>query len=169
MDDVAFIAPDSETMQQVLQKVSELSRIFGYRVNSGKTEVDHWTPRQVTEVVEWNGVLNRVRPPILQYVGHILAHPMWAHKARVDYLGLVRSDLAQYAFIPMNGWERSQLVNFVLMARCMHRLILLPSDGTFHRIDTMIFEFVRQPKGMHMAHNHHLLGTPVRDGGLGPR
>ena len=46
MDDVAFIAPDSETMQRVLQKVSELSRILGYRVNSRKTDIDHWTPRQ---------------------------------------------------------------------------------------------------------------------------
>ena len=41
MDDVAFVAPDSETMQQVLRKVSELSRILGFRVNSGKTKIYH--------------------------------------------------------------------------------------------------------------------------------
>ena len=94
---------------------------------------------------------------------NILAHPTWARKARADYLGLVQSHLAQYASIPMNGWERSQLVNFVLMPRWMHRLIHLPSDRTFHRIDTMISEFVRKPKGMDTARNHHLLGTPVRN------
>ena len=33
----------------------------------------------------------------------------------------------------------------------------------------MIFAFVRQLKGMDTARNHHLLGTPVRDGGLGLR
>ena len=44
--------------------MSELSRILGFRVNSGKTKVYHWTPHQVTEMVEWNGVQNRVRPPI---------------------------------------------------------------------------------------------------------
>ena len=46
-------------------------------------------------------------------------------------------------------------------------MILLPSDKMFHRIDTMVSEFVRQPKGMETSRNHHLLGTPVRDGGLG--
>ena len=42
MDDVAFIAPDSETMQPVLHNVSELSHILCFQVNSGKTEVYHW-------------------------------------------------------------------------------------------------------------------------------
>ena len=84
-------------------------------------------------------------------------------------MALVRSDLAQYASVPMNGWERAQLVNFVLMPRWMHGLILLPSDKMFHRIDTMVSEFVRQPKSMETSRYHHLLGTPVRDGGLGLR
>ena len=108
-------------------------------------------------------------PPILQYLGHVLAHPQWAHRAGADYVALVQSDLAQYASVLMNGWERAQLVNFVLMPHWMHRLIFLPSDKMFHRIDTMVSEFVRQPKGMETSSNHHLLGTPVRDGGLGLR
>ena len=83
--------------------MSALSRILGFPVNSVKTEFYHWTPHQVTEMVECNGVQNRVRPPILQYLGHILAHPTWAHKARADYLGLMQSDLAQSSSIPMNG------------------------------------------------------------------
>ena len=169
MDDVAFIAPDSEATHLVLHRVSELGRILGFRVNSSKTEIYRWTPRHVTESFVWGGVSNKVRPPILQYLGYILAHPQWAHKARADCVALVQSDLAQYASVPMNGWERAQLVNFVLMPRCMHRLILLPSDKMFHRIDTMVSEFVRQPKGMETSRNHHLMGTPVRDGGLGLR
>ena len=107
MDDVAFIAPDSETTHLVLHRVSELRRILGFRVNSGKTEIYRWTPRHVTESFMWDGVSNKVRPPILQYLGPILAHPQWAHKARADYVALVQSDLAQYASVPMNGWERA--------------------------------------------------------------
>ena len=37
MDDVAFIAPDSETTHLVLHRVNEPGRIQGFRVNSGKT------------------------------------------------------------------------------------------------------------------------------------
>ena len=44
----------------------------------------------------------------------------------------------------MNGYETARLVNFVLIPRWMHTLTLLPSDKTFHRIDTMISEFVHQ-------------------------
>ena len=113
MDVVAFIAPDSETTHLVLHRVSELGRILGFRVNSRKTKIYRWTPRHVTESFVWGGVSNKVRPPILQYLGHILAHPQWAHMARAGYVALVQSDLAQYASIPMNGWERAQLVNFV--------------------------------------------------------
>ena len=154
----------------MLHRVSELGRILGFRVNSGKTEIYHWTPRHVTESFMWDGVSNKVRRPILQYLGHILAHPEWAHKARADYVALVQSDLAQYASVPMNGWERTQLVNFVLMPRWMHRLILLPSDKMFHRIDSMVLDFVCQPKGIETSRNHHLLyWTPVRDGGVGLR
>ena len=64
-------------------------------------------------MVEWNVVLRKVRPPILQYLGHIAAHPWWADKARADYLGLVQYDLAQHASISMKGLERSQQINFV--------------------------------------------------------
>ena len=60
-------------------------------------------------------------------------------------------------------------MNFVLMPRWMHRLILLPSDKMFHLIDSMVSDFVRQPKGMETSRNHHLPGTPVRDRGLGLR
>ena len=169
MDDVAFIAPDSKTTHLVLHRVIELGRILGFRVNMSKTEIYRWTPRHVTESFVWGGVSNKVRPPILQCSGHILARPQWAHKARADYVALVQSDLAQYASVPMNGWERAQLVNFVLMPHWMHRLLLFPSDKMFHRIDTMVSEFVRQPKGMETSRNHHLMGTPVRDGGLGLR
>ena len=109
----------------------------------------------------WEGIPNKVRPPILQYLGHIFAHPNWAHKARFDYMGLIQSDLAAYTEIPMNGWERAQLVNSVLVPRWLHRLLLLPSDKTLHQIDTMLSDFVREPKGMETSRNRHLLSTPV--------
>ena len=80
MDDIAFVSPDRATTERVLAQVSELSRIRGFRVNSGKTEIYRWSPDPVNESIVWEGIPNKVRPPILQYLGHIFAHPNWAHK-----------------------------------------------------------------------------------------
>ena len=69
----------------------------------------------------------------------------------------------------MNGWERAQLVNPVLVPCWLYRLLLLPSDKTLHQIDTMLSDFVREPKGMETSRNRHLLSTPAQQGGLGLR
>ena len=84
-------------------------------------------------------------------------------------MGLIQSDRAAYTGIPMNGWERAQLVNSVLVPRWLHRLLLLPSNKTLHQIDTMLSDFVREPKGMETSKNCHFLSTPVQQGGLGLR
>ena len=55
----------------------------------GKTEIYRWSPDPVNESMVLEGIPNKVRPPILQYLGHILAHPNSAHKARSDYMGLI--------------------------------------------------------------------------------
>ena len=140
---------------------------LGFRVNNTKNEIYKWAPSITNETVQWEGVPHKVRPPILRYLEHLMAHPSRAHKARGDYFRLVQPDLAQYQSVPLNGWERAQLVNFVLLPRWLHRLILLPSDKTLHQIDTLVADFVRAPKGMEATLNHHLLGTPPKKGGMG--
>ena len=113
---------------------------------------------------------HKVRPPILRYLGHILARPSWAHKARSDYLGMVQADLAQYQSVPLNGWERAQLVNFVLLPRWLQRLVPPPPlTKTLHQVDTLVSEFIRAPKGMEATMNNNMLGTPPKEGGMGVR
>ena len=167
MDDIALVSPDWATPERVLAQVSELSRILGFRVNSGKTEIYRWSPDPVNESIVWEGIPNKVRPLILQYLGHILAPPNWAHKARSYYMGVNQSALAAYIEIPMDGWGRAQLVNSLLVPRWLHCLLLLLSDKTLHQIDTMISDFVRDPNGMETSRNRHQLSTPVCQGGLG--
>ena len=169
MDDVAFISPDAATTQRVLIDISRLNTTLGFRVNSTKIEMYKWTPSTTNETMSWEGVPHTVCPPILRYLGHLLAHPFWAHKARSDYLGVVQSNLAQYQSVPLNGWERAQLVNFVLLPRWPHRLVLLPSDKTLHQIDTLNSEFIRALRSMEAPMNHHMLGTPPKEGGMGVR
>ena len=132
-----------------------------------KPEIHKWAPSTTNEM--WEGVPHKVRPPILRYSGHLMAHPSGAHKGRSDYLGLVQSSLVQYQSVPLDGWERAQLVNFVLLPRWLHRLVLLPSDKTLHQIDTLVADFIRAPTGMEATMNHHMTGTPPKEGGMGVR
>ena len=116
----------------------------------------------------WDGKVNTVRPPYLSYLGHTIAHPQWAHKVRSDYLDLITSDLAQYAHIPMDGWERKQVVNSILMPRWLHRAVLIPSDRSYKAVDDLCSMFVRQPKSMVPGRNTKQLSAPVSCGGMGP-
>ena len=84
MDTITFIGPDAGTAQQVLSEVSRISAVLGLRVNKTKTEIYKWASSTTNETVLWEGVPHKVRPPILRYLGHLMAHPPRAHKARGD-------------------------------------------------------------------------------------
>ena len=109
---IAVISPDVETTQQVVTEISRLSATLSLHVNNSKIEIDKWISSTTNEIVRWEGVPHKVRPPppILRYLGHLLAHPSWAYKAKSDYLGVVHLNLAQYLSIPFNGWQGAKLV-----------------------------------------------------------
>ena len=136
-------------------------------MNKGKTEVYCWTATYRVDQLLWDRQVNTVRPPILSYLGHTIAHPQRAHKGRSDYLDLIASDLAQYAHIPIDGWERRPVVNSILMPRWLNRAALIPSDRWYKEIDDLCSVFVRQPKGMVPGRNAKQLTAPVACGGMG--
>ena len=103
MDDVAVVSPDRSTTFAVLRWVTDLGNTLGLHVNKGKTEVYCWSATYKVDQLPWAGQVDTVKPPILRYLGHTIAHPQLAHKARSDYLDLITSDLPQYAHIPMDG------------------------------------------------------------------
>ena len=106
MDDVAFVSPDRSTMLAVLRRVTDLGNTLGLHVNKGKTEVYCWSVTYKVDQLLWDGRVNTVRSSILCYLGHTIVQPQWAHKARLDYEDLITPKLAQYAHVPMDGWER---------------------------------------------------------------
>ena len=96
-------------MQRVLKGVQELFLILGFQTNPGKTEVYKWAltararqKRKVPQhdVLRWNGKDILVRPPIFRYLGHTIAHPSWAQRARDEVLAKVESDLTRYRALP---------------------------------------------------------------------
>ena len=72
---MAFISRDAHTTQHVLSEVSCVSATLGFRIKYTKTEIYKWAPSTTNETVQWEGVPHKVRPPILWYLGHLLAHP----------------------------------------------------------------------------------------------
>ena len=51
-----------------------------------------------------------MRPPIFYYPSHLIAHPAWEQKARVDFISTVAAALARYRLLPLNAFERVQLI-----------------------------------------------------------
>ena len=126
VDNIAVVTKNANDMQRLLKRVQELSLILGFQTNPGKKEVSKWatTPRvrqkrqaPQHDVLRWNGKDILVRPPIFRYLGYIIAHPSWAQRARDEVLAKVESDLTRYRALPLNAFERVQLLNSVLILR----------------------------------------------------
>ena len=169
----------------MLKRVQELSLILGFQTNSGKMEVYKWarTPpttqkRQVPlhNVLRWNGKDILVCPPIFRYLGHIIAHSSWAQRVRDEVLAKVESDLIRYRALPLNAFERVQLLNSVLIPRWLYHTLFIPHDRMFQHIDKICLEFVAIAKGLehnkenvYKAHNVIHINSPIKYGRLGLR
>ena len=183
VDDIAVVTKNANEMQRVLKRVQDLSLIL--EMNPGKTKVYKWaaTPRTrqkrhmpLHDVLRWNGkdILMQPPPPMFRYLGHTIVHPSWAQRARDEVLDEAESDLTRYGILPLNGFERVQLLNFVLIPRWPYHTMLIPHDGMFqHKICS---EFVAIAKGLehnkeniYKAHNPTHINSPVKYGGLGLR
>ena len=70
---------------------------------------------------------------IFRYLGHTIAHPLLAQKARDKVLAKVESDLTQYSALPLNAFERVKLLNFPLIPRWLYHTMFIPHDGVLPR------------------------------------
>ena len=115
-----------------------------------------------------------MRTPIFRYLGHIIAHPSWAQRATDEVLAKAESDLTRYRALPLNAFERVQLLNSVLIPRWLYHTMFIPHHRMFQHIDKICLEFVAIAKGLehnkeniHKAHNVTHINSPVKYGGLG--
>ena len=146
-------------MQHVLECVTQLSAMLGLKTNPSKTHVYRWAPPSRREAVArresptrgaitWGDARLRLQPPIFHYLGHLLAHPTWEQKARDDFVGTTAPDLARYQYLPLNAFQRVQLLNTVLIPRWTYRTLFLPNDSMFKAMDSMCLRFVLMAEGM---------------------
>ena len=57
-------------------------------------------------------------------------------------MGTAAADLARYQYLPLNAFERVQLLNTVLIPRWTYRTLFLPNDTMFKAMDPMCLRFV---------------------------
>ena len=57
---------------------------------------------------------------------------IWEQKARDDFVGTAAVDLARYQYLPLNAFERVQLLNTILIPRWTYRTLFLPNDSMFN-------------------------------------
>ena len=185
VDDIAIISPSQREMQHVLERASQLSAILGLKTNPSKTQVYLWAPpsrRQgvarrespTRDTITWGDARLPLQPPIFHYLGHLVAHPTWEQKARDDFVGTAAADLARYQYLPLNAFERVQLLSTILIPRWTYRTLFLPNDSMFKAMDSMCLRFVLMAEGMelnkvdvHKSYNVLHVTSPHRLGGMG--
>ena len=89
-------------------------------------------------------------------------------------MGTAAATLARYQYLPLNTFERVQLLNTVLIPRWTYRTLFHPNDSMFKAMDSMYLWFVLMVEGMelnkvdiHKSYNVLHVTSPHRLGGMG--
>ena len=58
--------------------------------------------------------------------------------------------MARYQYLPLNEFERVQLLKTILIPRWTYRTLFIPNDSMFKATDSMYLRFVLMAKGMEL-------------------
>jgi hypothetical protein len=167
MDDIAILTSSLSELQTILQRVTQLVTILGFKVNASKTELYGWDPNPQPTTITWDGHILTCNKPLFRYLGHWIIHPAHRKEASSRLITQVDADLSRYYSLPLNAWEKTQLTNSVLIPRWAYHWLLLADDKTNLYIDKAIQQFVTSSKGMEKQRYTLRLHTPTKQGGMG--
>ena len=111
VDDIAVRAPDTTTLLTTLDNLHHVAHRMGLCFNPDKTEIYAWGRHCAPTTITWQGQSLDVRPPILTYLGHVLAHPSQEEHAWELVNTQLHHDLAAYKTLPLNGFEMVTIPN----------------------------------------------------------
>ena len=123
VDDIAVRTPTTGSLLHTLNTL--VAHTMGLRFNKDKTEVYHRAKDYNLEPITWQHPLIPVRPPILTYVGHVLAHPTQEETAWDMVTTQLHHDIAAYGTLPLNAYEKVAIINAVLIPRRTYRGLFL--------------------------------------------
>ena len=108
-----------------------------------------------------------MKAPAFKYLGHYLAHPAYQAGVHTDILSRAQADVARFGHLPLNNFERAQLLNSVLIPQCVYHGLLVLDDRLFRPLDKVGKSFVQAAKGMDKIHNTSHVTAPKNAGGMG--
>ena len=164
VDDIAVRAPTRESLLHTLDTLHEVAYTMGLRFNKDKTEVYHWAKDYNLEPITWQHQLITVHPPILTYLGHVLAHPTQEDTTWDMVTTQLHHDIAAYRTLPLNAYKKVAIINAVLIPRWF-----LGNRARMAIWDDILLEYIRNTPGIEQQMNKHRLTTNLSHGGLGLR
>ena len=141
--------------------------MMGLRFNKDKTEVYHWAKNYSLEPITWQR--QQLRPPILTYLGHVLAHPTQEETPGDMVTAQLYHDIAAYRTLPLNGYEKVAIINAVLIPRWTYRGLFLGNRSRMAMWDDILLQYLRDTPGIEQQMNKYRLTTYLSHGGLGLR
>ena len=75
VDDIAVRAATKTFLTETLNHLHHVAQRMGLRFNADKTEIYHWARQYEPETITRQEQQPTTRPPIVTYLGHVLAHP----------------------------------------------------------------------------------------------
>ena len=136
-------------------------------MNTSKTELYFWGVTNRPTHINWQGTCIPFLEPFFKYLGHWIIHPALYQQACAHLLTQVTSDLARYRNLPLNAWEKVQLVNIVQFPKWTYQWLFLLEDNANQHVDKLVQKFVLESKGMEQMRHTLKLPTPVKQGGMG--
>ena len=165
---IAVPTPATEALLQTLDTLHEVVHTMGLRFNKEKTEVYRWAKNYNLEPITWQHQELPVRPPILTYLGHVLAHPTPKETAWDMVTTQLNHDIAAYKTLPLNGYKKVTVINDVLIPQCTYRALFPGNRSRMALWDDIVLHYPRDTTGIEQQMNKYRLSTDRCHGGLGP-
>ena len=167
VEDILFVAADLEEVRAVWRSMDEIGGILGLRAHPGKTELYHWGGQSVGRKVLWQDLPIEVRAPYLEYLGHYMAAPQCRGIAKEDFRQHAMAELTRYRSLPLDDWEKVQLLNVVIAPRVMHKAVLLRDEEYWYYIDKVFQDYVWESHGQVKGQMRAKMNKTVKKGGMG--
>ena len=148
VDDSAVRAPDTTTLLTTLDNLHHVAHRMGLRFNADKTKLYAWGRHCAPSTITRQGQRLDVRPPILTYLGHVLAHPPHEEHAWELVTTQLHHDLAAYKTLPLNGFEKVTIINSILISRWTYRGLFLGNRQRMANWDDILLEYLRSTPGI---------------------
>ena len=97
-------------LTETLSHLHHVAHRMGLRFNADKTEMYQWSRQYEPETIMWQEQQLTTQPPIVTYLGHVLAHLSHEDQAWELVTNQLRHDLAAYKTLPLNGFEK--IINY---------------------------------------------------------